>query len=324
MAELRYNPLLDDWTMVSANRSKRPNMPKDYCPFDPGSGKVPDAYDVFKYDNDFPILSQNPPQPDPVGSDFYKTAPSYGKCDVILYSPDHHGKFQDLSEAHIVKLVNLWRERYEELSKDPNIKYIFPFENKGAEVGTTMPHPHGQIYGYSVLPMRLERELDNAKRYYEREKECLICRMNAEEEAFKERIVAENDSFIVYIPFFSEYPFGAYVVAKNHIANFSDFDDKLTVDFANILKSVIGGFDLVYNKPFPYMMGIYQNPINMEDHKDSKHYYHFHVKFFPPLRGEKAIKWNPSSETGAWASGNPRKVEETAVELRDAIARFKP
>lgn len=108
---------------------------------------MPEDYDVYKYDNDFPALSPNPPAPDDVATDFFETAPCYGKCEVILYSPQHTVTLPELPTSHIVKLVNLWVERYEALAADPQIKYVFIFENRGDVVGVTMPHPHGQIYG---------------------------------------------------------------------------------------------------------------------------------------------------------------------------------
>lgn len=324
MPELRYNPLLDDWTMVSANRSKRPDMPKDYCPFCPGSGKVPDDYDVLKYDNDFPILSQDPPPQDPVGSELYPTAPSYGKCDVILYSPDHHASLHEFSHAHIKKLVNLWKTRFIELSKDPNIVYIFPFENRGAEVGVTMPHPHGQIYGYSKMPLRLRIELENARLYYEAHGVNLLDRMLEEEEAFQDRMLWANDHFAAFIPFFCEYPYGVYLLPKVPLSSLADFEEEHIASFAEALKVITGSFDLLFDKKFPYMMCLYNAPVNSDDtYPGADQYYRFHVKFFPPLRGENAIKWNASSETGAWVHGNPRKVEETAQELKEAIARFR-
>lgn len=322
MAELRYNPLLDDWTMVSADRSKRPDMPKDFCPFCPGSGKVPEDYDVLKYDNDFPILSQNPPEPDDVGSDFYKTDYSYGKCEVILYSPDHDGKFYDLSQDHIEKLVRLWKERFEELKKDEKIKYIMPFENKGKEVGTTMIHPHGQIYAYSKMPLRLKLELKNSENFFQEKGKNIYDQIIEDERDFKERIIFENDSFIVLLPFFANYPFETYIIAKDKIGSFSDFTDKTVADFARTLKDLTGAFDLVYNKPFPYMMAIYQVPVNSKEYEGAEDFYRFNVKFFPPLRGENSIKYNASSETAAWVHGNPRRVEETAGELREAYRSF--
>ena len=134
MAELRWHPLTKDWVMIASNRQNRPNMPKDYCPFCPSFGNVPD-YEVLKYDNDFPALSQNPPEPDDVADDFFKVRPSYGKCEVILYSPGHTVTLPELSDEHMQKLVALWCERYEAMRADEKIKYVFPFENRGALVG---------------------------------------------------------------------------------------------------------------------------------------------------------------------------------------------
>ncbi len=125
MAELRWHPLIKDWVMIASHRQHRPQMPKDWCPFCPGSGKVPDDYEVFKYDNDFPALSQEPPAPDDVPTGFYKTREAYGKCEVILYSPKHTITLPELPTNHIAKLMDLWTERFIELRKDEKIKYIF-------------------------------------------------------------------------------------------------------------------------------------------------------------------------------------------------------
>ena len=131
--------------MVASHRQNRPQMPKDWCPFCPGSGKVPEHYDVHKYDNDFPALSQNPPVPDDVATDFYKTKEAYGKCEVILYSPNHTATIPDLTLPHVRKLVDLWTERFVEISKDENIKYVFIFENRGDVVGCIVFKSDGKI-----------------------------------------------------------------------------------------------------------------------------------------------------------------------------------
>ncbi|WP_142413275.1 galactose-1-phosphate uridylyltransferase [Hathewaya massiliensis] len=322
MAELRWNPLLKDWTMVASHRQNRPQMPKDWCPFCPGSGKVPEDFQVLKYDNDFPALSENPPEPDKVGSELYKTKKAYGKCEVILYSKEHNAVLSELSVEHIKKLVDLWSLRYEELSKDKEIKYILEFENRGEEVGVTMPHPHGQIYGYSVMPLKIQTELNSCREYYEENKECLICNMNREEISFKQRVVMENEDFIAYIPFFTDYPYGVFIVSKDHYSKITDFNDRVKTNFADILKKVSGTFDSLFNRRFPYMMCIHQAPVNSPEYGNYDEYYHFHVEFYPPLRSADKIKFNASSETGAWAACNPRAVEDTAEELREAYKRF--
>lgn len=322
MAELRWNPLLKDWTIVAGHRQNRPDMPKDYCPFCLGSGRVPEHYEVHKYDNDFPALSQEPPEAYSEDSELYRTKPAYGKCEVILYSPEHNASLCDLSTEHIYKLVELWKERYEALSKDENINYIFTFENRGAEVGVTMPHPHGQIYGYSYIPLKLQKELDNAEEFYREHGINLFDKMNEEELKSGKRIIFENEDFLVYLPFFTDYPYGVYISAKKKLGSFLDFSQDQMKVFAETLKNVTGMFDSLFDRKFPYMMGIYQLPVNTSEYSDSKEYYRFHVKFYPPMRGEKSIKYNASSETGAWANANPRVVEETAVELRNALNKF--
>ncbi|MBE7053931.1 MAG: galactose-1-phosphate uridylyltransferase [Ruminococcaceae bacterium] len=319
MAELRFNPLTKDWVMIASHRQNRPQMPKDWCPFCPGSGKVPDEFEVLKYDNDFPALSQNPPIPDDVETNIYKTKPSYGKCEVILYSPNHTITLPELSTSHVRKLVDLWTERFCEIKKDENIKYVFIFENRGDVVGVTMPHPHGQIYGYSYIPKKIELELESAKEHLEKTGNCLFCDMLKDEIEAKQRIIFENDSFIVFLPFFSEYPYGIYVAAKNHKQNLEQFTDKEKDDLASALKAASGTLDNLFDYPFPYMMCMYQNPVNSGDLNDICH---FHIAFYPPMRSKDKQKFNASSETGAWAHCNPTAPEEKAVELREAYERY--
>ena len=225
MAELRYHPLIKDWVMIASHRQNRPQMPKDYCPFCPGSGKVPDHFDVYEYDNDFPALSQNPPEPDDVANEFFKVKEAYGKCEVILYSPNHTVTLPELPTEHIRKLVDLWIERFKAISSDEKIKYVFIFENRGDVVGVTMPHPHGQIYGYSVVPKKLELELESSKEYYQEHDKCLFCEMLDQETRDGRRIIFETEHFTVFLPFFCEYPYGVYIMSKRHIGNIAQFTE---------------------------------------------------------------------------------------------------
>ncbi|MBR2500192.1 MAG: galactose-1-phosphate uridylyltransferase [Clostridia bacterium] len=320
MAELRYNPLTKDWVMIASHRQNRPQMPKDWCPFCPGSGKVPDNFTVYKYDNDFPALSQNPPVPDDVETSLYKTKEAYGKCEVILYSPEHTKTLPELSVDHIGELVDLWAERFSDMSKDEKIKYVFIFENRGEVVGVTMPHPHGQIYGYSYIPKKLELELSSSKEHFEETGKCLICDMLDNEIKFEKRIIMENDDFITFLPFYSEYPYGVYIAAKRHYGTLLDMTDKEKKSLSEILKATVGTLDSLFDYPFPYMMCMHQSPVNSEDTSD---YFHFHIEFFPPMRSKEKQKFNASSETGAWAHCNPTAPEEKAEELREAFKRWQ-
>lgn len=322
MSELRWNPLLKTYTMVASNRQGRPNMPKDWCPFCPGSGKVPDNYDVLVYPNDFPALSETPPEPEVEGTDLYRVEKSYGKCEVILYSPKHNTSVPELSVAHLTKLVNLWAERTAEIAKDEKVQYVFPFENRGEVVGVTMPHPHGQIYGYPYVPLKLRVELDSCKEHYAKHGTDMLGDMNKEEVEFGKRIVAENDSFLVYLPYFTDYPYGIFIVHKSLRGSLTQFSEKEKQDLAEILKNSTGALDTLFDKPFPYMMCIHQTPVNTEEYSDCDLYYRFHIEFYPPLRDANRVKFYASSEMGAWAAANTRAVEETAEELRIAYKKF--
>lgn len=319
MAELRYNPLLRDWTMVASSRQNRPHMPKDFCPFCPGSGKVPDHYEVHQYDNDFPALSPQPPTPDDIATDLYRVEPAYGKCEVILYSPEHTITLPELPVSHIEKLVHLWTERYEHLSQDPKNKYVFIFENRGEEVGVTMPHPHGQIYAYPYIPMKLRIELESCQQHFEEHGRCLICDMNENERDFQQRVIMENEHFMCYLPFFTDYPYGVFIVSKSHKSALPDFNEQERKALASILKEVTGTLDTLFDRPFPYMMCLHQRPVDGGHYED---HYHFHIEFYPPLRSKDKVKWNASSETGAWAPCNPTAVEDNAQQLREAYARY--
>ena len=321
MAELRWHPLIKDWIMIASNRQNRPQMPKDWCPFCPGpdNDKVPLEFDVFEYDNDFPALTQNPPVPDDVATELYKTRPNYGKCEVILYSPEHTVTLPELPVPHIRKLVDLWTERFNEIRKDENIKYVFIFENRGALVGVTMPHPHGQIYGYSTIPKKIQLELESSGEHFDATGRCLFCDMLRDEMEFGKRIIIENEDFVTFLPFFSEYPYGVYIASKAQRQNLDEMTEREKDNLAKILRETSGMLDCLFDYTFPYMMCMHQAPVNSGDTSD---YYHFHIEFFPPMRSADKQKFNASSETGCWAHCNPTAPEEKAEELRQAHKKF--
>lgn len=319
MAELRWHPLTQDWVMIASHRQNRPQMPKDWCPFCPGSGKVPDEFDVYEYDNDFPALSKNPPVPDDVANDFFKTSECYGKCEVILYSSNHTITVPELPDAHIKKLVDLWCSRFEELSKDPKVKYVFIFENRGDVVGVTMPHPHGQIYAYPFIPKKLQLEVSSAEQYLAENNKCLFCDWLKNEQEAKDRIIFENEHFTVFLPFFSEYPYGIYIMSKAHKQYITDFNEEERISLAKTVKQAAGTLDSLFDMKFPYMMCMYNAPV---DGKDYSKDFHFHIAFYPPMRSKDKIKYNASSETGAWAHCNPTCPEATSEELRQAYKKF--
>ena len=320
MAELRWNPLLDTFSMMASNRQHRPHLPNNWCAFCPGEGKkVPANFDVLAYPNDFPVLSQQPETINISNTSITKNKKAYGKCEVILYSPQHNIKLYELADAHILKLIQLWKSRFENLANDKKIKYIFEFENKGEEVGVTMPHPHGQLYAYSWIPSKIKTELDNCKKYFRKHKRNLFDDLNQSEKQYQKRVVAENDYFVAYIPYFTDYPFGVFIVAKTNLQNFTEFNDAEMKAFGNLLKQLTKGFDAIYDRPFPYIMAIHQSPVNTKKYANCATYFRFHVEFYPPLRAKDKIKYYAGSEMGAGAAANPLDIDECALLLKNKI-----
>ncbi|CAN5171043.1 galactose-1-phosphate uridylyltransferase [soil metagenome] len=323
MPHLRWNPLLGTYNMVAPNRQHRPHLPTQGCPFCPGSGLVPLAFDVLLYPNDFPALSPHHPQPELGPSPFYHTAKAAGHCDVVLYSPDHYKGLAQLPLTHVNKLVDLWALRFDELSADKDVKYIFPFESRGEEVGVTIHHPHGQIYAYPFIPLKIKTELENSLKHYKSTGNSLLLDMVATEMQDGRRMVTQNEHFAAFIPWFNDYPYGVYIVHLQGKSSISDMDKQERTDLADILRQVTGAMDALFNKPFPYMMCLYQRPVNNIEYADASDYYPFHIEFYTPLRAADRIKWLASSETGAWAAANTLLVEDTAPQLREALNRYQ-
>ncbi|MBX7180594.1 MAG: galactose-1-phosphate uridylyltransferase [Bacteroidia bacterium] len=317
MPHLRYNPLLDTFTMVASNRQHRPHLPgKETCPFCPDSGKVDPNYDVISYPNDFPVLSNSPESCEAESEpEFYKASQAYGRCEVILYSPDHNAKMYDLANEKVEKIIQLWIAKNAEFSLDPKLKYIYPFENRGKEVGVTIPHPHGQLYAYGWLPLKIKTELDNARKYTETTGKNLFEEMIQAEKTAGTRMLDETPNFACFIPYFTDYPFGVFIVNKNK-ANLAEFQPEDISELAILIKKVVYSFDHLFDREFPYMMAIHQTPVNLPEFSNASGYFRFHIEFYPPLRDKEKIKWYASSEMGAWAAANTLSVEACAAELR--------
>ncbi len=287
-------------------------MPEDWCPFCPGSGRVPDNYDCYIYPNDFPAFSIPPPQPAIQGDDFYRVARSYGKCDVVLYSPDHHTSLPQLSLDHIVKLVQIWRKRFAELKATAGIRYVLIFENKGAVIGVTMPHPHGQIYAFPFIPPRLKREIESARAHQRAKRRCLFCDILKKERGEGRRIVAENEAFTAFVPFYARWPYEVHIFCRRHLVALDAFRPSEERALAEILKWVTLKYDNLFQMSFPYMMVLHQAPT-----KGDFPYFHFHIEFYPPHRSKEKLKYLASVETSAGTFLNDSLAEEKAAELRD-------
>jgi UDPglucose--hexose-1-phosphate uridylyltransferase len=295
--------------------------PKDFCPLCPTKPggfptEVPEStYDIVVFENRFPSLSPNPPEPAIEANELYPVERSFGECEVVVYTPNHNSSLANEPVEQIYKLVQVWTDRFRDLSKLEFVKYVFIFENKGEAIGVTLNHPHGQIYAYPFVPPRVAKELEQSKAHKEKTGNCLVCDIVAEERRDGRRIVTENESFVAYIPFFARYPYELHVAPKNHLRDLTEFSKNEQIDLAEILKQVLAAFDKLFNFSFPYMMVLHGQPSDGENYD----YYHFHIEFYPPLRTATKLKYLAGSESGAGFFINDTLAEEKAAELRGHV-----
>ncbi|MBV9771475.1 MAG: galactose-1-phosphate uridylyltransferase [Bryobacterales bacterium] len=271
MSELRWHPLLREWVVLTTNRQGRPQMPENWCPFCPGSGRVPEHYDVYLYPNDFPAFSMDDPD-----------AP--GACDVVLYSPEHHRLPSQLPLSQWEKIVALWTRRTAELWADSRVKHVAVFENTGEAVGVTMPHPHGQIYAFPFVPPRVEREWQSASQFRLEQKRCLHCDVLRRESEERVRMVAENASFTAFVPSFARFPYEMQLYLKRHARSLPELTDDEARSLAEILLSLRKRYDGLFGKPMPLMMMLHQTM-------------HFYVEFLPLQRSADKLKYLASVES---------------------------
>ncbi|HKP70912.1 MAG TPA: galactose-1-phosphate uridylyltransferase [Pyrinomonadaceae bacterium] len=322
MSELRFNPLLGEWLATATHRQDRTFLPPpDYCPLCPTKPgghptEVPEpTYDLVAFENRFPSLKPNPDAPAIEADGIYEVEPSKGVCEVVLYSPNHYTTLAEEPVERLHKLVRVWRHRFDALSRNEFVKYVFIFENKGEEVGVTLHHPHGQIYAYPFVPPVVKKELDQCSNHFNATGRCLLCDIVEKELTFEQRIIASNDSFAAYIPFFARYPYEVHIAARRHLSALTDFLPNEELDLAEILKQVIAAYDRIFNKSFPYIMVVHQRPSD----GDAYDYFHFHIEFYPPRRTAEKLKYLAGSEAGAGMFINDTLPEVKAAELRALV-----
>jgi UDPglucose--hexose-1-phosphate uridylyltransferase len=315
MSELRWHPLLREWVAVAAHRQGRPQMPKDWCPFDPGSGRVPDKFDVLIYPNDFPAFS---PDSAPFSGEtgLYAQTGARGSCDVVIYHPEHNLAPSQLSEDHWRKIVDLWVRRHRELAAQPDVQYVYIFENTGVAIGVTMPHPHGQIYAFPFVPPLIQRELDAASEYLCDHGECIYCAILREELANGSRLVTENQDFVAFVPFFARWPGEIQICARRHFGGITDLTDVEAANLAAIIKKLRMKYDNLWGFPIPLMMLLRQSPV-----KGEHRCFHFHVDFYPIQRSATKLKYIAGVESGAGTFLNDTVAEDKARELRETEPR---
>lgn len=291
-------------------RQNRPQLPQTWCPFCPGSGRVPEHYDVHLYPNDFAALgADNPPFSPETG--IFRHTGAQGYCDVVLYSPNHTLVPSQLSQEHWRKIIDLWTARTSDLFANPLIQHVYVFENTGLAIGVTMPHPHGQIYSFPFIPPLVQRELDGAREHYAANGENLYLRLLDEELNDGRRIVASNDHFVAFVPFAARFPAEMQIYARRSSTTLMDLSDAEKNSLAALIKIVRMKYDNLFGFAMPLMMVVRQQPA-----KGEHPYFQFHVEFLPIQRSATKLKYMAGVETGAGTFLNDTIAEKKAADLR--------
>ena len=323
MSERRFDPITGEWRIFARHRQDRTFLPsEDHCPLcptvDPARPtEIPfPAFDVVVFENRFPSLVRQPPAPEVPDSILYPVAPAAGATEVVVYSDDHDLELADMEVPRIARLVDVWADRYAELGARDEVAYVFVFENRGVAVGVTLHHPHGQIYAYPEIPPRPRRELDVALAHLERHGTCVFCDVVARELADGVRVVAQNESFLAFVPFAARFPYEVHVVAHRHAPSLLDLTDTERSSLAALLRRVLTGYDRLFGFPLPYVMAMHQAPADDGQHQAVSH---FHMEYTPAHRTAEKLKYLAGSELGAGAFLNDTAPEETAARLRAAV-----
>jgi UDPglucose--hexose-1-phosphate uridylyltransferase len=303
----RFNPLTNEWVLVSPYRAVRPWQgqvdkslvveepeydPTCYlCPGNERAGGVhnPRYTDTFVFENDFAALKPNVARDrlDVENRGLLVAEGEPGICRVMCFSPRHDLTLSTIPLKDIDTVVRTWTAQFRELGAMRKINHVQIFENRGAAMGASNPHPHCQIWSSSSIPEIPQKELAAQRSFLESHQSCLLCEYTKLEEQQKVRLVCQNDRFVALVPFWAVWPFEIMITSRRHLGTLSDFTPEgEAASFAQILKQVTSTYDRVFDAPFPYSMGLHQSPTDGTPHPE----WHFHAHFFPPLLRSATIR----------------------------------
>lgn len=299
----RFNILTGEWVLVSPHRAKRPWQGQseavtnevrpaydEACYLCAGNTRIngevnPSYKDVFVFTNDFAAL-QNDSKSFKIEDGLLVAQSEQGICKVICFSPDHSKSLADMDVDSIKKVVEAWQREYKLLGKIEGINYVQIFENKGAVMGCSNPHPHGQIWSQSTLPNEVDKKDKQQFLYYKNNNKTILGDYVSQELEKKERIIFENESFVVLVPFWAIWPFETMIIPKKAQKSIAEMTEKEAVLFAEAISVLTIAYDKLFNCSFPYSSGIHQAPTNG---KNNNHW-HWHMSFYPPLLRSATVK----------------------------------
>lgn len=299
----RLNILTGEYILVSPHRAKRPwngkledeisNIRPVYdekcylCPNNERSGgKInPDYKGTYVFINDFSALENNIPKVEININNLLVAKSEKGICKVICFSEKHNLTIPEMDLNQIKNVVDVWQNEFNEISKNPDIKHIQIFENKGEIMGCSNPHPHGQIWSQSSIPVEIIKEIDNQEEYFLQNNRSLLGDYLELELREEKRIIYQNDNFVALVPFWAIWPYETMIISKKHMQNISKLDNKEKLDLADCIKVLTTKYDNLFKISFPYSAGLHQAPLDKE-YKG----WHFHIHFYPPLLRSATVK----------------------------------
>jgi UDPglucose--hexose-1-phosphate uridylyltransferase len=315
-AHLRWHPLRGEWVAYATHRQQRTYLPPaEYNPLAPATDpahptEVPAGpWDVAVFPNLFPTLAltaHDPPALD------VPTEPALGACEVVVFTQDSRASLGRLPLWHLELLIEVWADRYVELGRHEAVKYVFPFENRGVEVGVTLHHPHGQIYAYPFVPPVPARELEQQRLHYEREGRGLLDAMIAHERAEEIRLIYVGPHAAAFMPICARYSYEVWVAPIRPVASLADLGVEERRDLARALKTVLLKYDTLWNMPFPYILAIHQAPTDGMPHPEA----HVHIELYPAYRMPGRLKYLAGSEVGAGVFTADTVPEDKVRELQ--------
>ncbi len=289
----RIDPLTGEASVIVAKRQARPNLgegvttPVVACPFCPGGLEAPEDYDVKAFTNRWPSIP-------------------HGRCEVVLYTSDHDASFASLGVAGARKVVDLWAERTAALGGRDDVAYVLVFENRGPEVGATIPHPHGQIYAFPEVPPAPARELATAS--------CALCRTDP-----GDRLVAAVGGWRAWVPDAATWPYALMVAPDEHEPDLPALDDRSRDGLAGVLVDALGRLDRLFDAPMPYMLWFHQRPTDGQAWTSA----HVHVHIAPLHRSPGTQRYVAAGELGSGMFFNPVDPADAAAALRAVPAAPK-
>lgn len=324
-SEMRRDPLTGDWVVIAAHRMNRTFMPpaneNPLAPTKPGElpTEIPaDDYDVVVFENRFPSLSMHMEVPEHFDArldGFVDRAPALARCEVVCFTADPDSNFRDLPPARVRTVIEAWVDRTRELSKLPGIKLVFPFENRGPEIGVTLQHPHGQIYSYPFLPPRTQAIVDRAKAYRAEAGRDLFDDVLAAE-LRGERVIINTEHWVAYVPAAAKWPMELILATKRKVADFTELTDaekdELSHIYLDILRRVDSFFEGVDKTP--YIAAWNQAPIGPD-----REFGRLHLHLFSLMRSPGRMKYLAGTESAMGAWNNDTTPERIAARFKEVF-----